>query len=429
LWRTPLRVVQGQQGAPERRATSQVIRGGRGARARLATARPYLLGGLASLSVGAAAIHFAVMFEHFAEYTLYGVFFLVVSWTQMIWAAVVLWRPARLWLWLGTAGNALVLAVYVASRTTGLPIGPDASNPEPAGNLDVVSATLEFALIAGCAALLWRPSLADQPVRRRGTAAAVASLAVVPAFVIAVTSAVMTPGWAGPEGPAGMAAGAAAPGMPGMGSTAGLPDMKMYGSTAPPTAAQVIAAGQLIKETDASLTRYRSVQAAFVAGYTYVLRTNGEEHLLYDGGNPSYAGLNPRDPSSLVYAIDVPHHAPVLLGAMYIESRNTNGPRVGGSLTRWHAHLVVCAGGRPAIAGFGVQLRGSGDLAGQVHGADAACVGRALPGRPLLRRPQPGGDQRRGPGRPRREIGAALREGHRPAWSLGAAAAPQNLWR
>jgi hypothetical protein len=165
-------------------------------RARLATARPYLLGGLASLSVGAAAIHFAVMFGHFAEYTLYGVFFLVVSWAQMIWAAVVLWRPTRLWLCLGTAGNALVLAVYVASRTTGLPIGPDTGHPEPAGNLDVVSATLEFALIAGCAALLWRPSLADRPVRRRGTVAAVASLAVVPAFVIPVTSAVMTP--AGP---------------------------------------------------------------------------------------------------------------------------------------------------------------------------------------------------------------------------------------
>jgi hypothetical protein len=41
-----------------------------------ATVRPYLLGGLAAFSVGAAAIHFAVVFEHFAEYTLYGVFFL-----------------------------------------------------------------------------------------------------------------------------------------------------------------------------------------------------------------------------------------------------------------------------------------------------------------------------------------------------------------
>jgi hypothetical protein len=46
---------------------------------------------------------------------------------------VVLWRPSRLWLWLATAGNALVVVVYVASRTTGLPIGPDVGHPEPAG--------------------------------------------------------------------------------------------------------------------------------------------------------------------------------------------------------------------------------------------------------------------------------------------------------
>jgi hypothetical protein len=333
-----------------------------------ATARPYLLAGLAALSVGAAAIHFAVIFEHFGEYVLYGVFFLIISWAQIIWPAVLLWRPSRLWLWLGIAGNAIVLVVYVASRTTGLPFGPDVSKPEQVGALDVVSGILEFALIAGCAALLWRPSLADRPVRRRGAAATTAALLAVPVLVIAATTAVMTPGWAGPEGPAGMASGAtgatsgsasaAAAGMGDMGSTAGLPDMKMYGSTAPPTAAQVVAAGQLIKATDTGLARYQNVRAAFAAGYTYVLRTNGEEHLLYDGADPSYAGLNPQDPSSLVYAINVPHHAPILLGAMYIENEQTNGPQIGGSLTRWHAHLVTCNGGKPTIAGFGVQLRG-----------------------------------------------------------------------
>ncbi len=45
-------------------------------------ARPYILGALAALSVGAAAIHFAVIFEHFDEYVLYGVFFLVIAWAS-----------------------------------------------------------------------------------------------------------------------------------------------------------------------------------------------------------------------------------------------------------------------------------------------------------------------------------------------------------
>jgi hypothetical protein len=341
-----------------------------------ATVRPYLMGALAALSIGAAAIHFAVVFEHFAEYTLYGVFFLVISWAQVIWPAVLLWRPSRPWLWLGIAGNAVVIAVYVASRIVGLPFGPDLHHPESVGALDVVSCVLELGLIVGCAALLWRPSLADRPVARRGAVARAAALVAVPAAVIAATTAVMTPGWAGPEGPAGMASGmssqssssassssAVNAGMGDMGTTDGQPDMQMYGSTAPPTAAQVLAAAQLIKETDASLKRYANVQAAFAAGYTYVLKTNGEEHLLYDGDDPSYQGLNPQDPSSLVYAINVPGHAPILLGAMYIMGDQQNGPQIGGGLTRWHSHLVTCVNGRQTVAGFGVQLRDGCDPA------------------------------------------------------------------
>ncbi len=46
---------------------------------------------------------------------------------------------------------------------------------------------------------------------------------------------------------------------------------------------------------------------------------------------------------------------------MYIMPDRQNGAQVGGSLTRWHSHLTGCQNGKPAIAGFGVQLRGSCD--------------------------------------------------------------------
>jgi hypothetical protein len=349
---------------------STAVLTGKEIRSELATVRPHILGGLTALSAGAAAVHFAVVFEHFAEYTLYGVFFLVISWAQMIWPAVLNWRPSRLWLWLGIAGNAIVIAVYVASRTVGLPFGPDLHHAESVGALDVLSGVLEFALIAGCAALLWRPSLADRPVARRSGVARVATLVAVPAAVVTATTAVMTPGWAGPEGPTGIVSARSAAmsslssssnvnsGMGNMGTTDGQPDMRMYGSTAPPTAGQVLAAAQLIKATDASLERYTNVRAAFAAGYTYVLKTNGEEHLLYNGKHPGYQGLNPQHPSSLVYAINVPNHAPILLGAMYIMgSDHQNGPQIGGGLTRWHSHLVTCINGHQTIAGFGIRLR------------------------------------------------------------------------
>src|SRR5260370_10455422 len=96
------------------------------------TAKLYLLSSLAALSVGGAVIHFAVTFEHYQEYVLYGVFFLIISWAQLIWAGGLFWQPSRfwasrgapqrtrlwerLWLALGVVGNAILLAIYIASR-------------------------------------------------------------------------------------------------------------------------------------------------------------------------------------------------------------------------------------------------------------------------------------------------------------------------
>ena len=118
-------------------------------------------------------------------------------------------------------------------------------------------------------------------------------------------------------------------------------------------------AANLIKETDASLVRFQNVNDAFAAGYTYRALANGEEHLIYEGGNPVYQGLNPQDPSSLVYAINVKDHPPILLGAMYLMPDGVNGPQVGGGLTRWHSHLEVCKGDQIIIAGFNFALPGA----------------------------------------------------------------------
>lgn len=369
------------------------------------TARPVLLGAMAALSAGAAAIHFAVTFEHFSEYSLYGVFFLVLAWAQLVWPVVLIalpalaWtpasaRPARfpagwsrsgltplaarrvaVWLWLGIIGNAGVLVVYFSSRSIGLPIGPDTKTAEAWGGLDLVCAAEEILLVGIAAVVLARPGLLARPVRPRSQVRSLASLLAVPVVVIAATTAVMTPAWAGSEGPAGMASGSSAStsasssssmadtpgslqgGMGDMGSTDGLPDMQMYGTTSPPTATQVAAAANLIRETDASLVRFEDVNKAIAAGYTERLATNGEEHLLCQNCSSDYAGLNPRDPSSLVYATNVKGHPPILLGAMYLMGSG-NGPQVGGGLTRWHSHLEVCENGRIIIAGFGIALPG-----------------------------------------------------------------------
>ena len=345
--------------------TTRVLADGTEVRPSPATARPLLLGALAALSTGAAAIHFAVIFEHFSEYTLYGVFFLVLAWAQLVWPAVLValpfltWAPARArparspagwprsgltplaarrvaaWLWLGIAGNASVLVIYFASRSVGLPIGPDTKTVEAWGGLDLVCAIEEILLVVIAAAVLARPGLLARPVRFRSQARSLASLLAAPVVVIAATAAVMTPAWAGSEGPAGMASGSSGtrddelvrlPAEPAWVTWAPSTACRTCGCTAatnPPTAAQVAAAAKLIKQTDASLVRFENVKNAIAAGYTYRLATNGEEHLLYAGGNPAYQGLNPKDPSSLVYAINVKGHAPILLGAMYLMGRAT----------------------------------------------------------------------------------------------------------
>ena len=109
---------------------------------------------LALLSLAAAVIHVAVLGEHFAEFFAFGVFFAVVAWLQAAWAVRILVASSRRPLWAAVVGNVVVVAVWVMSRTTGLPIGPEPWVPEPAAFLDVFATILELVLAAGAAVLL-----------------------------------------------------------------------------------------------------------------------------------------------------------------------------------------------------------------------------------------------------------------------------------
>jgi len=143
---------------------------------------------LAALSMAAAAIHFAVMGEHFAEYVPFGVFFSVVAWLQASWAVGVIVLPSRRLLLAGLVGNALVALVWLASRTAGLPIGPEAGAPEPASFVDVLSTILEVAIVVGTATLLLRGRPTPSVQRLRvwlGLAGLVVTLAMLTTWSVA----------------------------------------------------------------------------------------------------------------------------------------------------------------------------------------------------------------------------------------------------
>jgi len=101
---------------------------------------------LAVLSAGAAVLHFAFAPDHLDEEATHGAFFLVVGWLQLLWALAVLLRPSRRVLLLG-ALNLGVVAVWVVSRTTGLP----GEAAEPVAFPDALATGLEVALALGAA--------------------------------------------------------------------------------------------------------------------------------------------------------------------------------------------------------------------------------------------------------------------------------------
>jgi hypothetical protein len=145
---------------------------------------------LALLSAGAGMIHLAVLGPHLREFWLFGVFFAAAALAQLGWALLVMMRPSRrVWL-AGAVGNALVIVVWILSRTVGLPLGAEAGHAEPVGFVDALSTAYEALLVAGAAALAW--SATSRALRSGWARAAIWAVGglVVPLTLLAVLNAV-----------------------------------------------------------------------------------------------------------------------------------------------------------------------------------------------------------------------------------------------
>jgi hypothetical protein len=111
-------------------------------------------------SAGAAAVHAAATPAHVEEGLLLGGFFVTATLVQLGWAVLALRRPRR-WLWrAGAAGNALVVLLWVVTRTVGLPFGL-LEGPEPVGGWDVAASGFETIVVLGCWAELRRSGRAE----------------------------------------------------------------------------------------------------------------------------------------------------------------------------------------------------------------------------------------------------------------------------
>lgn len=132
---------------------------------------------LALSSLGAGAIHVALGPEHMAEWAVLGTGFYVSGLFQIAWGLRLLTTESRRLLALGAIQSVLYVGVWLMSRTTGLPLGPEAWQAESVGVADVLCIALEAVVAVGALVLLRRPMAGRVPAGRvaaRGVLAAVA---------------------------------------------------------------------------------------------------------------------------------------------------------------------------------------------------------------------------------------------------------------
>jgi hypothetical protein len=105
-------------------------------------------------------IHIGAAVDHFHEFPLYTLVFVVLAAVQFAWAAVILWRPSPRVLLLGCGFNLGVVALWVASRTIGVPIAPRAWVPERVGVADLVETAAELVIVVATLSVVCSPRLA-----------------------------------------------------------------------------------------------------------------------------------------------------------------------------------------------------------------------------------------------------------------------------
>jgi hypothetical protein len=105
-------------------------------------------------SAGAGVIHLAVAPNHLREWVPFGVFFLVLGVAQLAWAALVWMLPTRSLLITGAIANAGVVALWLLSRSAGIPIDPEHWSPEAIGFADVVCSAYEALIVVATWTLL-----------------------------------------------------------------------------------------------------------------------------------------------------------------------------------------------------------------------------------------------------------------------------------
>lgn len=342
-------------------------------------------------------IHFSVSGQHFSEWWVFGLFFLVIAALQSAWAFAC-WRmkDPRL-LFAGAVFNAAIVVLWLFSRTTGIPVGPGSGTPEAWGVADSICAALELGSAVLVAYVLVRgpkQAAVGSMTRRRATSvlAMVTALVLVTggvaiastessqdsmtsgtsATAMASGSTTMTPCTAGMKmakhahGAKGqgkkshskMANGTQANGNGNRTDMAQLPDV------ANATPEQTAAAESFVNETIAATAKYRNVKVADAAGFNVpkaLARLNRkfpgnagkpikELHVANLANRMDGKILDPSAPETLIYS-RAANGTFTLIGVMYTAEKKAP-PVAYQPYLRWHFHAKCTPAGTVRQSGY-----------------------------------------------------------------------------
>lgn len=130
---------------------------------------------LCGLAWAAGLIHVVAAIDHVGEELLYAAFFAFLAPAQLAWGTLLYRRPTARLLQAGAVVSLGVAAIWLVSRTSGLPAGPEPWQPEAVGPLDAIATADEVALALVALAELRGPvtGRAVRVLGRVGTAAGV----------------------------------------------------------------------------------------------------------------------------------------------------------------------------------------------------------------------------------------------------------------
>ncbi|WP_059017001.1 hypothetical protein [Mycobacterium sp. M26] len=136
-------------------------------------------------SIGAAVIHLGVAPTHWRDWAPSGVFFASIAVFQLVWGFLAWSRPTTMVLSVGIAANAACVGLWIVSRTIGIPLGPNAGQPEAVEAAGICVLLLQCYVIMG-ALWTWLRSSRAQQVSGTGRALVLLGANVVMAVAVTV---------------------------------------------------------------------------------------------------------------------------------------------------------------------------------------------------------------------------------------------------